>query len=210
MANHGFTNLRGQINVAGKPADGGAFASKLEEWGLVHLALDPTTVQVSLGGPRIYYRDNEGERHRYTADVEVHFHRESGRRPLAVEFKYASAINDDLRKKFELLEAEFGVRGFDFEVRTDEKVFTPELTSMKMAWKYHNDPASGREDEIVAIVRKTSAITLGELLPLLCSEKAAQLRLVSAIWRLVAHRRLFVNFSENLDFSAKIHFEPVV
>lgn len=204
-----FSNLRGACHLLDAPLVG-TYESKLERCALVHWLLEPDVATVRLGSPRIAYIE-DGKKHRYTADLEVGFMPGVKRRPLAIECKYRSMLDADseLTRKLAIVADALATLGWDFRIETDTEVFGPELANKTFVLGHRNDPPSSSAGRLLRMVRRYGVISLGDLLAECSPSEAEQLALVPALWRLVAHKELFVDYSKPMSRSALICSTPL-
>lgn len=188
-------NIRGRAQMNGRPI--GRYQSKLERSAIVAWLLNPDVASTRLNSHTITYVDADGKKRRYTPDLVIEWKSSVRRRPLAIEMKYAAELATDLslEKKHALLTIVFSRLGYDFVVHTEEDVFTPDFPAKAFILGHLNDPSCARESEILGRVCDAGCISLGELLSSLSDNERERLCLVPAIWRLVAHRRIFIDYS---------------
>ncbi len=210
VKHHRSSNVTGTICIAGSPS-GGHYKSKLERHGLIRWFMDPRVKQVILQAPRIRYLDAARQPHQYTGDLSIDFHSKTGLRSLIVEIKYAKELKDNspLVTKHTLVEAAFRESDRDFIVQTEHEVYGKDFPMLKFAFEHRNNPPHGAEPEILARVKQSAGLTVGDLIGYIRHDRISQLELVPAIWRLVAFHKIRVDFTKNLDLSAKLHPVPV-
>jgi hypothetical protein len=206
-----FTNIEGTCNIQGSKS-GGDYRSTLERDGVFDLLLDPEVADVQYQKPRIFYLNSDGKKRRYTADLLVTFHAGLNRRPLAIEFKYEEERKQkpELKDYFDVIEAELDRLAFDFEIRTEEQVYSAEFSQKEFYWGYHNDEASPLEGDILNVIRHHRTITAGALIDSLRLDKWVQLTLIPVVWRLVAHKRIFVDFNQIPDRRTVLYSTPLI
>ncbi|MFA6960734.1 MAG: TnsA endonuclease N-terminal domain-containing protein [Opitutaceae bacterium] len=190
-----FTNIVGQFNFPIANASG-KYLSQLERRGGVHLLLEPQVSGFRYSEPRIFYRDAEGKKRRYTGDTLVQFEPSSVRRPLVIEYKYQAELDrkPQLLGHYETISQELNRLGMDFIIRTDLHVLTPDFRVKELICGYSNDPESSVEEDVLRVIQRNGSIAVGVLISQLRSDRAAQLSLVPVVWRLVAQRRAFIDF----------------
>lgn len=204
-----FSNIVGQFNFPSANASGTYF-SQLERRGGIHLLLEPLVSEIRYAEPRIFYRNEGGKKRRYTGDTLVKFEPNSGRRPLVIEYKYQAELDrkPQLQKYYEIIGKEINRVGMDFVIQTDNQVLTPDFRVKELMCGYLNDPVSSAEDEVLRVIKRSGSISIGMLISQLRSDRAAQLRLVPVVWRLVAHKRVFIDFTLLPCAETVVHSEP--
>ena len=190
-----FTNIVGQFNFPSANASG-TYLSQLERRGGVHLLLEPQVSEFRYSEPRIFYQDTNGKKRRYTGDTLVKFEPSTARRPLVIEYKHQTEFDrkPQLLSYYKKIDNELNKIGMDFIIRTDHHVLTPDFRIKEFICSYINDPESPAEEEVLRVIQRKGSIAVGVLISELRSDRAAQLRLVPVIWRLVSHRRAFIDF----------------
>lgn len=201
-----FTNIVGQFNFPSANAKG-KYLSQLERRGGVHLLLNPQVSGFRYSQPIIFYRDAEGKKRRYTGDTLVTFEPSTARRPLVIEYKHQGEFErkPHLLGHYENIANELHQIGMEFIIRTERHVLTPEFRIKEFICTYINDPESPAEVEVLEVIRRKGSIAIGLLISELRSDKIAQLRLVPVIWRLVAHRRAFIDYQSQPSTETVIH-----
>lgn len=211
MKHHRFTNKTGFITVRDSES-GGRYKSQLEKNGCLRKLMDPAVKKVRLQEPVLYYVSARGKRSRYTADLWVEWHNPS-LRPLAIEVKYKKELKRDpeLEIKHELVRAAFGKEGKAFLVHTEDQILAPGIEMMRFVFGYRNNEPSAVEQDILTVVRRHGEIALGVLLATVAGDNTyAQALVTPAVWRLVSVHQLRVDFTRNLDSTAKITVPPAV
>lgn len=205
MKHHRFTNKQGFLTVRDSDS-GGRYRSQLEMNACIRYIMNPAVKLVKLQHPSITYKDAQGKRRRYTADLWVEWNNPA-LRPLAVEVKYQKELNRDpaLADKFRLVEQQFAQAGMDFIVLTEAHILAPDIKMMRFVFGYRNDAPTPVEDVILGLVKRRGEVRLAELLEAIAGDNIyAQSCVVPSVWRLVGVHQLRVDFSKTLDSTAKI------
>lgn len=200
-----FKCIVGECSVAN---GGGHYRSQNERRGSPHWALEPDVRSFVYQQPVIHYTF-QGKPRRYTGDTLVHFW--SPRRPLAVEYKLATAFEDDpsLRGYHNRLRGVLDERGLDFLVLTNLDTATPALQNKEFFIRFQAEPESPFEREVFDAVIAAGTIRLEDLLCKLRPHPGAQMELVPVVWRLVAWRRVFVDFNVTPSRGSVISRKPL-
>ncbi|MBA4137010.1 MAG: hypothetical protein C0518_06820 [Opitutus sp.] len=200
-----FKCIVGECSLAN---GGGHYRSQNERRGSPHWALEPDVQSFVYQQPVVHY-SFEGQPRRYTGDTLVHFW--SPRRPLVVEYKLASAIEKDpsLKPYHERIRGILKGRGLDFVVLTDLDIMTVSLKNKEFFLRFQADPESPFEGEVFRAVSAAGAIPLNDLLCKLRPTPDSQLQLVPVVWRLVAWRRLFVDFNVTPSRESLVSIKPL-
>ncbi len=200
-----FRCIVGECSVAN---GGGHYRSQNERRGSVHWVFEPDVRSFVYQQPVIHY-SFEGKPRRYTGDTLVHFR--SSRRPLVVEYKLASAFDEDpsLTLYHERVRKVVEARGLDFVVLTDLETATPELTNKEFFLRFQAACESPFEGEIWDAVAAAGTVRMVELMSRLRATAVAQLALVPVVWRLVSLRRLFVDFAHTPSWDSFISIKPL-
>jgi hypothetical protein len=188
-----FTNIQGACSLGQSV---GEYQSQLERRGVIPPLLDLKVSQVKFGAPRIFYLDVTGKKRRYTADLEISYLPGLSLRPLAIEFKYKEALDRDpeLLKYYDYIGKELAKLGYDFEVRTENEVLLEDFEVKEFILGHRNDEASPFEEEVLSAIRRHGLVSVGALVTELRRHPFARLLLVPVIWRLVAHKRAFIDY----------------
>ncbi|MFA5262336.1 MAG: hypothetical protein WC378_00820 [Opitutaceae bacterium] len=204
-----YFNVRGSCALPGQPKQED-YLSALERNGFIQKMMLPEVFEARFGCPRIFYH-YRGRKRRYTADLLVLFV-DAVRRPLVVEFKPKQKFESDfeLREKLNHLKGEFDRLGQDFVVETEDDVYTAELAEKRFVFRYHNESPSAFDDEITALVRRFGALPIEKIIGHFYTSRSDQLVLLPSVWRLVAHKELFVDFRRKLDSSTVILAQPFI
>ena len=161
---------------------------------------------VSLQQPRISYVDSGGKKRRYTGDLLVQFFGRAKRRPLVVECKYASALQNDpdLVKKLKIVGQTLNQSGYDFEIQTERIIRKPDLRMMRFIFDHINNDPHPATAQILDCMASHRSLQVGTLIKAVTTDTILGYQLIPEVWRLVARRELKVDFQENLDLAAKI------
>lgn len=205
MKRHRYTNSTGTINISGSTS-GGTFKSKLECYAFIRAFFADHVESVKLQQPVISYLDPEGETRRYTGDLLVEFHPSVKRRPLVVECKYDAVLKKDadLVRKLKCVEHSLNSKGYDFVTQTEKDVKQKDLMMMRFVFDHINNDPHRATDRILECMTTHRSLRLGELTKAVCNDRIGGYQLIPEVWRLVARRKLAVDFQQTLDLSAKI------
>ena len=211
MRHHRFTNSRWRIRIAGSDW-GGRYKSKLEKDAFIRAFFLPGLKLLKLQEPIISYRDSEGEPHRYTGDLALNFAKSIAASPTVVECKYAQELKHDaeLRAKLEILRECFSKTGKTFAVWTESEVYLPGFSMMRFVFDHRNNEPHSAQSEILWRVARSPSITVSEVIRDMRASQLSQLELVPEFWRLVSRGQLYVDFTKNLDLTAKLVPAPVL
>lgn len=205
-----FTNIVGECNFPN--ANGhGRYLSQLERRGTVHLLLDPAVERFALALPKIYYTLGDGRRRRYTGDTLVEFHHCAGRRPLVIEYKYSNEFirKPGLLEYYEKIREVLDRADYDFEIRTEKHVLTRSFRAKEFVCGYLNDDNSVFDNEVIRIVAQRGQVRLQDLLMHMRSDAHEQLKIVPAVWRLVARKKIHIGYDSLPSRETMIYAFPV-
>lgn len=203
-----YCNLTGDANFPVANACG-RYRSQLARRGCIHLLLDPLVNSFRLGEPRVGYETGSAK-HWYTGHVLVHLVSGLKRRPLVIEYRpqASSEGHSDNRPPSAMLLRALDASGYDYKILHECDV-TRDLAMKEFVCGYLNNPASPGEENLLNIVRAHGKISLGRLLAAGTADEIEQLELVPLVWRLVALKRAFIDFSHMATMDTEICSVPV-
>ena len=158
----------------------------------------PGTTRMALLGP-VEATPKDAVRASATPDYLVE---REDRRPELVEVKWFKALVDErVQRKIAAGRAYAAERGWDYLlVRSDELNASAELRNIRFLWQYRRVPptASIRMQALGALRAAGCPVPVAVLVEALASTRQDQNECQEAVWSMIAHRELAVDFSQRL------------
>jgi len=191
------------------------FESGLERDFYQLLEFDPDVARYETQPVTLNWQVGSGRPSRYTPDVLVHYHPETGRRPTLFEVKPHAVLHSDwhlFRPRFKAAIKWCRSRGYDFRIVTDVDIKTPLLRNAKFLLAYTDSRlrVAGEErmsryrDALLKGVPVGAATTPRELVESVTTSSAVRAELIPYVWNLVAHGRLVADLDQPISMTTPL------
>lgn len=190
------------------------YESTLERDFFTLLEFDPEVVHWEAQPFRVEWREPTGEPRRYTPDVAVWHHPWSGkqrhrrRTDVIVEVKYREDLRRDwadLRPRFRAASRYVRRCGMRFTIMTEVEIRTPLLANAQFLLPYRAvAPVRESLELLLSKARRLEAGSPFDLLAACTTDRWQQAHLVSALWHLVANRRIAIDLSAPITMQSRL------
>jgi hypothetical protein len=148
----------------------------------------------------------------YVPDILIHFKVTSAGetpRPTLGEVKHTSDLLKNKEKyapKFLAASLYAEERGWNWHIFSEKEIRTPYLDNLKFLREYHSvEPDAAWLHEVINFLQKKRGVVLLEvMLQHLCTDEDRTLRIVPAIWHLIATKRIVADLQKPLDVKTKL------
>lgn len=185
-----------------------AYESTLERDLYQLLDFDDYVTQITSQPVTIEYASPEIGISTYTPDSYVHYHKESGKKPMLVEVKY----REDLRKtwaqeryKYKAAIRYANQRGWRFKILTDVEIRSDYLENAKYLANYINLQADQRAAlKMISLCEQAGSTSPNEILSAMCHSKVERAELLPILWHLISTGSIHTDLSRPLTMKSEI------
>lgn len=161
----------------------------------------------------LHYRSDEGQDHRYTPDVLIHYRPDPAGRsslpPTLCEVKYRHDLSrhwPEYKPKFRAAWRYAQRQGWRFRIITEREIRTPRLTTIRFLLRYRHLQIDEMDLEpLLAMIPCRGEITPETVLAAAAGgDRRRQAGLITALWHLVATERIGIDFTQPLTMHSRL------
>jgi len=201
----GKRGIRGR--VAGPDATSAGHESLLERDWLLSLAFDRRVRSVQ-EQPFSIYHSVDGQRRRYTPDMQVEFAEGDRRWTVVYEVKYREDLAANwarYRPRFKAAVAFCRAKGWRFKLVTEAQIRGPQLINIRFLRRYRGLAAQPlHEAALFQSMRILGPTTPKALIAATWYDQERQMVALSELWRLVAAGEILASLDEPLTMTSSI------
>lgn len=201
----GKRGIRGR--VARSDGTSAGHESLLERDWLLSLAFD-RRVRSVLEQPFSIYHQVEGQRRRYTPDMQVEFGDDERRWTVVYEVKYREDLAANwarYRPRFKAAIAFCRAKGWRFKLVTEAQIRGPQLTNIRFLRRYRALAAQPlHKAALLQSLRILGPTTPKALIAAAWNDRERQMAALTELWRLVAAGEILASLNEPLTMTSPI------
>lgn len=152
---------------------------------------------------------------RYTPDFQLKYYKSATQIQSAiVEVKYKKDLDenyDELKPRFDAMEAWCEQNDAEFHIVTDEHIRTTRIENVKALYpfKINAEDDGEKSAELTYFVSQNAPISIGSILSRLSGDQTERARVQHNLWKRIAIGKLWVNLDENITFDTLVYAEPI-